>query len=221
MVESTGFSRTVTARVEPDSTLGKGSEVGKGGDSLFLEGLGRAGGRTRVSKMEGAFGKQTAQTLQTQMRKLGPGAARHALPECPKQGRQRKLVLCPRCSPSPAWAWRAVCRDCPLPFLLTDRGDARGMRPPSLQFKPHQRHPPTPVPSLAWARSWLFSPPFQPHLHSLPPLPPSEAFPCTSWNVYVLVKHVASYHKHLRFLHEISAAVLLSAFPLSVLSMEL
>lgn len=106
MVESAVFSRTVTARVEPDSTLGKGSEVGKGGDSLFLEGLGRAGGRTRVSEMEGAFGKQAAQNLQTQMRKLGPGAAHHALPECPKQGRQRKLVLCPRCSPSAAWAWR-------------------------------------------------------------------------------------------------------------------
>ena len=85
---------------------------------------------------------------------------------------------------------------------------------PSLQFKPHQCHPPTPVPSLAWARSWLFSPPFQPHVHSLPPLPPSEAFPCTSWNVCVLVKHVAWYHKRLSFLHEISAAVLLSASPL-------
>lgn len=130
MVGSPVFSQTLTPRVEPDSTLRKGSEVGKRGDSLFLEGLGKAGGRTRVSEMEGAFGKQAAQTLQTQMKKLGPGAARHALPECPKQGRQRKLVLCPRCSPSLAWAWCAGCWDCPLPFLLTGLMDARGMRPP-------------------------------------------------------------------------------------------
>lgn len=47
MVGSTVFSWTVTACVEPDSTLGKGSEAGKGGDGLSPEGLGRAGGRTK------------------------------------------------------------------------------------------------------------------------------------------------------------------------------
>lgn len=72
--------------MEPDSTLGKGSEVGERGDSLFLEGLGKAGGRTRVSEMEGAFGKQAAQTLQTQMKKSAQEPLHHAFQSAQSRG---------------------------------------------------------------------------------------------------------------------------------------
>lgn len=110
------------------------------------------------------------------------------LSERPKQGRQRKLGLCPQWFPGPAWAQRAGGQDHLLPFLLVGRG-CRGLRPPSPQLKPHQRHPSTPVPSLVWARSSLFSPPFQPHLHSRPP-PSTKSDTCTSLKACVLVKCV-------------------------------
>ena len=216
MVGSTVFSWTVTACVEPDSALGKGSEAGQGGDGLSLEGLGRAGGRTRVSEMEGAFGKQAVQTLQTQMRKLGPGAAHHALPECPKQGRQRELVLCPRYFPHPSLG--LVNRLPRLSSALSPHWPW-GHKGAAATLSPVQA---TPASSTHASPVWLgrglgcFL------------LPPFWGIPVHILGCLCPCKHVAWCHKCLRLPHGISAAGLPSASPLfhltadvSVLSGEL
>lgn len=81
MAGSALFSPPLTAKVEPDSTLGKGSEAREGRGQPVLGGVellspSRAGVGTGVPELEGSSENRQRKTLHSQKRRPGPGRER-------------------------------------------------------------------------------------------------------------------------------------------------